>query len=280
MGLACARIFSIRIEEETAHTRDLSIKGNNMKNKKMAVAGISLLGSIGVISTGFAGWIISAPAQDGSGQGTITADGDVKTKGSLTLGTVTYDGGTAGSIRFAANATTAGNGWLTSNDSTKAKLSTTITVPMTIGSKVKKINFTNVKLEATGDKKANYQTLATAGIVGTLPTLKKDAGGKNTTDGSIVITGTKPSGVSMDSTTLNGGSISTSEFTTGGTEASFNFAVNFAWGTKFGGKNPMDHYNAEPWSAFLENKASDAIKELDKLNGVGFTLSFTVAAEE
>lgn len=251
-----------------------------MKNKKMAVAGISLLGSIGVISTGFAGWIISAPAQQGSGTGTITADGTVETKGSLTLGTVAYDdGGAAGSIRFAANASSAGNGWLTSNDTAKAKLSTTITVPMTIGTDVKKINFTNVKLEATGDKAANYQTLANDGIVGTLPTLKTAADGENTTDGSIVITGTKPSGVKIDSSTLSGESISTSEFATGGTEASFNFAVKFAWGTKFGGQNPMDYYNGLAWSAENEKSAADAIKELDKLNGVGFKLSFTVSAE-
>ena len=249
-----------------------------MKNKKMAVAGISLLGSIGVISTGFAGWIITAPAQNGSGTGAITADGTVETKGSLTLGTVTYDGGgTAGSIRFAANATTAGNGWLTSNDETKAKLSTTITVPMTIGSKVKKINFTNVKLEAT-DKAVDYKSLADAGIVGTLPTLKTAAG--NTTEGSIVITGTKPSDVKMDAATLSGGSISTSVFMTGGTEASFNFVVNFAWGTKFGGKNPIDYYNGEPWSSNREKDAAETIAKLNQLNGVGFTLSFTVAAAE
>lgn len=252
-----------------------------MKNKKMAVAGISLLGSIGVISTGFAGWIISAPAQDGSGTGTITADWDVQTKGSLTLGTVTYDGGgNAGSIRFAANKDAAGNGWLTSNDTTKAKLSTTITVPMTIGTKVNKINFTNVVLEATGDKKANYQTLVADGIVGTLPTLKKAAGGTNTTEGSIVITGTKPTGVAMDSATLNGGSISTSVFTTGGTEASFNFTVNFAWGSKFGGQNPMEFYNSKTWDAGIEKDAAETIAKLNQLNGIGFKLSFTVAAAE
>ncbi|MDD6801101.1 MAG: hypothetical protein PUE65_00820 [Mollicutes bacterium] len=252
-----------------------------MKNKKMAVAGISLLGSIGVISTGFAGWIITAPAQRGSGTGAITADGTVETKGSLTLGTVTYDGGgAAGSIRFAANASSAGNGWLTSNDSAKAKMSTTITVPMTIGTKVNKINFTNVVLEATGDNKANYKTLADAGIVGSLPTLNATAGEPNTTAGSIVITGTKPNDVKMDSATLNGSSISTSVFTTGGTEASFNFTVNFAWGSKFGGQNPMDYYNNLPWSAENEKNAANAIKELNKLDGIGFKLSFTVAAAE
>lgn len=250
-----------------------------MKNKKMAVAGISLLGSIGVISTGFAGWIITAPAQDGSGTGAITADGTVETKGSLTLGTVTYDGGgAAGSIRFAANASSAGNGWLTSNDSAKAKLSTTITVPMTIGTDVKKINFTNVKLEAT-DNATNYQQLATDGIVGTLPTLKTAAGGENTTEGSIVITTVKPTAASINTNSFSAGSISTNEFATGFTEASFNFTVNFAWGTKFGGKNPMDYYNSEPWSSTLEAKAAETIAKLNQLNGVRFTLSFTVSAD-
>ena len=252
-----------------------------MKNKKMAVAGISLLGSIGVISTGFAGWIITAPAQHGSGTGSITADGDVQTKGSLTLGTVTYDGGgTSGSIRFAANKDNAGNGWLTSNDTTKAKMSTTITVPMTIGTKVNKINFTNVVLEATGDNKANYKTLADAGIVGSLPTLNATAGEPNTTAGSIVITGTKPNDVKMDSATLNGSSISTSVFTTGGTEASFIFTVNFAWGTKFGGQNPIEYYNSKTWDATIEKDAAETIAKLNQLNGIGFKLSFTVAAVE
>lgn len=250
-----------------------------MKNKKMAVAGISLLGSIGVISTGFAGWIITAPAQRGSGTGAITADGTVETKGSLTLGTVTYDGGgNAGSIRFAANKESVTGGWLTSNDTAKAKLSTVITVPMTIGKDVKKINFTNVKLEATNNA-ANYKNLADLGIVGALPTLKTAAGDVNTTEGSIVISTVKPTAASIDANSFKAGSISTIEFATGFTEASFNFTVNFAWGTKFGGKNPMDHYNGESWSSTLEKDAAETIAKLNDLNGIGFELTFTVSAD-
>lgn len=247
-----------------------------MKNKKMAVAGISLLGSIGVISTGFAGWIISAPAQDGTGQGTITADGDVQTKGSVTIGEITY----GADICFAANKAKAGNEWLKSDQTKKADLNATVNIPLTISTDVTKINFTKVKLEATGTNAGNYAKLATT-IVGSLPTLQGSAPAENSSTGYILV-GSDSSEIKFGEVTgdsTNGMSVSTQMFTKNKTSLNFKFEVRFAWGTDFGGKNPMDYYNAQPWSQTLEATAKEKIAKLADLNNLGFKLSFTVSAE-
>lgn len=252
-----------------------------MKNKKMAVAGISLLGSIGVISTGFAGWIISAPAQDGSGQGTIKADGDVQTKGSVTIGKITYGAGIENAdICFAANNSSAGKGWLKSDQTKKADLNATVNIPLTISTDVTKINFTKVKLEATGDNAGNYAKLATT-IVGSLPTLKGSKPEENSSTGYILVgsdsTDIKFGEVTGDAT--NGMSVSTQTFIGNKTSLNFKFEVRFAWGTAFEGNNPMDHYNGKPWSQTLETNAKENIAKLADLNNLGFKLSFTVSAE-
>lgn len=252
-----------------------------MKNKKMAVAGISLLGSIGVISTGFAGWIITAPAQDRTGQGTIMADGDVQTKGSVTIGTISYgDGLENADICFAANKANAGNEWLKSDQTKKADLNATVNIPLTISTDVTKINFTKVKLEATGTNAGNYAKHATT-IVGSLPTLQGSAPAENSSTGYILVGSDSPEikfgEVTGDST--NGMSVSTQTFTKNKTSLNFKFEVRFAWGTDFGGKNPMDYYNAQAWSQTLEATAKEKIAKLADLNNLGFKLSFTVSAE-
>lgn len=278
--LACTRIFFIPIEEETTRTHDLSIKGNNMKNKKMAVAGISLLGSIGVISTGFAGWIITAPAQDGTGQGTITADGDVQTKGSVTIGEITYGADIENAdICFAANNANAGNEWLKSDQTKKADLNATVNIPLTLGTDVAKLSFTKVKLTPTGTNAAKYADLSPT-IVGSLPTLQKSKPGESEkTKGYILAKGPGDATFGEVTAAEDGASV-TASFTRGTASRIFSFEIRFAWGSAFGGQNPMDYYNEKPWTKDLEAEAKNNIEQLKNLNNLGFTLTFTVAAVE
>lgn len=249
-----------------------------MKNKKMAVAGISLLGSIGVISTGFAGWIITAPAQDGSGQGIITADGDVQTKGSVTIGTVSYGENLENAdICFAANNAKIGKGWLTSNEAKTADLNATVNIPLTLGTDVAKLSFTKVKLTPTGTNAAKYADLSPT-IVGSLPTLQTSAPGEKT-KGYILA---KNSGdvTFGEVTPAEDGASVTASFTRGTASRIFSFEIRFAWGSAFGGQNPMDYYNEKPWTKNLETEAKTNIEQLKNLNNLGFTFSFTVAAVE
>ncbi len=283
IGLVCTRIFFIPIEEETAHTHDLSIKGNNMKNKKMAVAGISLLGSIGVISTGFAGWIIGAPSQKGEGSGSITADGDVTTLGleKVTEGTGFGTGADGDAkIVFGANAASKPNGWLTAdlgtNEANKEDLKAEYTFVVKY-TNVTTISVSDISFVETG---STYSTLMdkgeTSGVVGALPTLKDST---STDSGYITISKTETGNKFEVSAANNQATLKVNKLPTEQT-LTIKFSIGFAWGAAFNHKNPMDYYNdGTKTKASHGADASEKIAKLKTLTGAGFTHSFTVSAK-
>lgn len=267
MGLACARIFSIRIEEEAAHTRDLSIKGNNLKNKKMAVAGISLLGSIGVISTGFAGWIIAAAPVDNKGTGSITADGDVTSK-SVTLlkDECKFDDA---SIYYGPNATLVSGGWLTATVDKTPKLIANYTLKFNY-SGVSKITISKIQIEeviADGGS-SNYQPLLTKKYVDVLPALTQTAT-KNRSAITAKVTGVNDADVTYGDKQISYGVISAETTST----STVTFKIEFAWGEAFEYENPMDFYNKGSYTA----DAATAIAEFKNFSA-SYKFSYTVSA--
>lgn len=252
-----------------------------MKNKKMAVAGISLLGSIGVISTGFAGWIITAPAQQGSGTGAITADGTVVSNGTVSLGGATYGNDkNDAKINFAPNGT--GTGWLTSNEGDKEDLQATVSFAATVSSEVTKLDFTAIKLTASGAGVDKFNKLITDGIVGSIPTLQENKPStEDKSKGYILMTA--DNGATLNSVVYsetNGGSASATFIAAANKVINVTFEIHFAWGTKFSGSNPMDHYNLSAWSAKAEAEAKGYIEQLKNISDVNFNLSFSVAAKK
>ena len=250
-----------------------------MKNKKMAVAGISLLGSIGVISTGFAGWIITAPAQSGSGTGAITADGTVVSNGTVSLGEATYGNDkNDAKINFAPNGT--GTGWLTSNEGDKEDLQATVSFAATVSSEVTKLDFTAIKLTASGTGVDNFNTLITNGVIGSIPTLQASKP-STASDGYILMKADGDASFSQVTySETNGGSASATFIAAANKVINVTFEIHFAWGTKFAGSNPMDHYNLNPWSAEAEAEAKGYIEQLKNISNVNFNLSFSVAAKK
>lgn len=280
--LACTRIFFIPIEEETTRTHDLSIKGNNMKNKKMAVAGISLLGSIGVISTGFAGWIIAAQPQYGNGTGSITADATVTSK-MLTIESQAFGDtvATNGNIRFAPKVVTGlAHSWL-SADVTGGEEDLDAVYTVTLGiENVKKITVSNIVLTETATSGTPYATLASSGNgpVGTLPTFT-DNKAPATANGKGYIVATS-SNTTYQFGDVSNGSLSTGELADSLKKFTFTIGVHFAWGKLFNYQNPYSYYNGMEWNKDNQTNASTNIKTLDALNkSVGFKLTFTVSAE-
>lgn len=253
-----------------------------MKNKKMAVAGISLLGSIGVISTGFAGWIISAQPQYGEGTGSITADATVTSK-MLTIKNETF-GDTAetnGDIRFAPKVVTGlANSWL-SADVTSGEEDLDAVYTVTLGiQNVKKITVSNIALAETATSGTPYATLANSGNgpVGTLPAFT-DNKAPTTANGQGYIIATS-SNATYKFGDVAGGSLSTGELPDSMSEFTFTIGIHFAWGKLFNYQNPYSHYNGMEWSEKNQTDASTNIKRLDALNKtVGFKLTFTVSAE-
>ena len=254
-----------------------------MKNKKMAVAGISLLGSIGVISTGFAGWIIAAQPQPGEGTGSITADATVTSK-MLSIKSQSF-GKTAetnGDIRFAPKVVTGlAHSWL-SADVTDGEedLDAVYTVTLDIQN-VKKITVSNIALTETATSGTPYTTLANSGNgpVGTLPTfVDNKAPATANGQGYIVAISSHATYKFGDVTS---GSLSTArELPDSLNEFTFTIGVHFAWGNLFHYQNPYSYYNGMAWSKDNQTNASNNIQTLKALNNsVGFKLTFTVSAE-
>ena len=52
-----------------------------MRKHRLTVLCVSALGALGVISSGFAGWVITMGPKEASGTGSITADGDITQQG-------------------------------------------------------------------------------------------------------------------------------------------------------------------------------------------------------
>ncbi len=253
-----------------------------MKNKKMAVAGISLLGSIGVISTGFAGWIIGAPSQQGGGSGSITADGDVTTRGLETVaegtgfGTANKD--VDSNIVFGASDTTSGKGWLTANLGTGNAKQEDLKAEYTFNVKVTNVSKITINPITFTESSGTYAKLADTdsadNVLGKLPTLQNAV---STTAGYITVSQTGGTAITVTPTD-NKVEIDT-EKTNVAKQVSIKFAIGFAWGGVFGHENPILHYNKQEKTDTLVSSANTNIAKLNELKNVQFTLSFTVSAE-
>ena len=236
-----------------------------MKNKKMAVAGISLLGSIGVISTGFAGWIISATPVSKEETGSITADGNVTSK-SVSLGECRFDNT---SIYYGPNATSKKGGWLTATMEHEPKLTANYTLNINY-SGVSRITISKIQIEeviASGDS-SKYQPLLTKKYVDVLPALTQTA-----TANRSAITA-KVTGVIDDKVTYGDKQISYDVIKAETTSTStVTFKIEFAWGEAFGYENPMDFYNKGSYTADAAT-ALAAFKDFS----ASYKFSYTVSA--
>lgn len=235
-----------------------------MRKHRLTVLCVSALGALGVISSGFAGWVITMGPKEASGTGSITADGDIRQQGVLSC--ELEGGNTPKPIRFAANGTSASNGWLTASGK-EDKMSATFKFTITTTKENMTVNFTDLKFEETdADKKYAAAYNQGEGLVGSLPAF----GATGTTEqgvGTIVLTGA----------TLDSGN-KTATATAATTTLDVTFTVTFAWGHKFGYKNPLDYYNASPYTSALDSEANENIGALGNLTGAAFKLSFKVSA--
>lgn len=239
-----------------------------MRKHRLTVLCVSALGALGVISSGFAGWVITTGPKEASGTGSITADGEIHQQGVVSCDPV--GGNTAKPIRFAANGTSApgGHGWLTANGD-KAIMSAEFKFTITTTDANMTVNFTDLKFEET-DTDKKYDKANQLGLVGLLPAF-------GTTTGTDSGKGT----IALKDATLGGDkTTATSNATTDASSKSLTvtFTVTFAWGTKFGNENPLDYYNASSYTPDLDLAANENIGALADLTGATFALSFKVSA--
>lgn len=235
-----------------------------MRKHRLTVLCVSALGALGVISSGFAGWVITTGPKEASGTGSITADGVVTQQ---CVETCVVDG-TEKTIRFAANKTSVSGGWLTASGN-EAKMSAAFTFTITTTHANMTVNFTDLKFEET-DAGKMYGVANGKGLVGSLPTFGATAG-TDSGKGTIAL---KDATLGGDKTTA------TSNATTDASSKNLTvtFTVTFAWGEKFGYQNPLDHYNASSYTPALDSAANENIGALKDLAGATFALSFKVSA--
>lgn len=231
-----------------------------MKKKAMIMA-VASLGSMALIGTGFAGWVISAnTTADASG---VMVAYDVKdqrlnaAKGKWKNGvTGAAAAGDKGEIIFGKPATmNVLNPWLTCDDED--------------GMKVQRLSDTYVFVVSTADKENTGKfTVAT-----------------DTDKGAFVVTDTK--GAWAAATTgktnlVNADPVITFdqvEYVLVKGQATVEMTITFEWGTAFGNENPYVHYNKTPNpSEDLTNEALANLEKVKALKDIAFTVNLSIKA--
>ncbi|MCI5939769.1 hypothetical protein MRZ76_00070 [bacterium] len=239
-------------------------KESKMKKHRLMVLGVSLLASLGVLSSGFAGWVIAAGSQEASGEGSISADYDVQTTG---IKSVTVKGTPDTSVNFSGS-TDGQTGWLSSNTKS-ADLDASFAFTIETYQTGAKLLFTNLAFsEIEGQPKdSSYQAAANKKVVGSLPAFLDSKPDQPSTVGYIELS---------NATKTVGKLEATADVDSSATSIDVTFKIHFAWGEKFGGKNPLDYYNVLSKTDSLISEASTNLALLKSAAGAKFKLSFTV----
>lgn len=227
------------------------------------VLGVSLLASLGVLSSGFAGWVIAAGSQEASGEGSISADYEVKTTG---IKSVKLKENADTSICFCGSEN-GKTGWL-STDNKKADLEASFTFTIETYQKGEHLSFTKLAFSEVQEDKteSSYQTAFENKAVGTAPAFL-DSQPSQKWVGYIEL---------VNLTKTNGKDEATASIPADSSSIDVIFKIHFAWGELFQGENPLDFYNASSATSELMSNAATNIGLLKSADGAKFKLSFTV----
>lgn len=239
-----------------------------MKRKGILLAS-AILGSVAIVSTGFAAWVITSPSTSTTAQGNIKVENVEDERVTLTA---TFEQSDSGNVSFGAPAsqTAYANKWLENREGTAEDLNAnfTLTAKKKDGSNAEGTITVAVKIQrnTTPDAEATWTDISTDSF---------NTANKDTKTTANVATDTKTLitlPVFEDSYTLNNGKV--------------DVTATFDWGTAFGGDNPYDYYNAMTIAEEdFDNVANSALYNLGKLDELlentrfVFTVKYTAAAE-
>ena len=195
-----------------------------------------------------------------------------------------------GMIQFSANATDAGNGWLT-NSSASENLTSIFTLTITHSAN-KPIRFsefsflecdssknllegTNAKYTTESNRTIDQSSSVKNGLVGSVPALVAQEPTNNVRNGYISVT--TPNGSSVDWTKLSDGGF---EYTPAenATQSTLTFNARFCWGPGLNYLNPMDYY-----ADLGMEYTSDFVDKMTRLRSIGttyFLMSMTISNME
>lgn len=231
-----------------------------MKKKAMIMA-VASLGSMALIGTGFAGWVISAnTTADASG---VMVAYDVKdqrlnaAKGKWKNGvTDAPAAGDKGKIIFGKPATMdVADPWLTCDDKD--------------GMEVQRLSDTYVFVVSTVDKENTGKfTVATDAVKGAFVVTDTTGAWAAATTGEDNLVNANPT-IAFDKT----------EYALVNGQATVEMTITFEWGTAFGKENPYLHYNAitNP-SKDLTDKALANLGKVKALKNIEFTVNLSIKA--
>lgn len=243
-------------------------------NKKPTILAVAALGSLALIGTGFAGWVIVANATS-TASGNITAyevtDNRLTATGKWAGDSATAD---SGSIVFGkpSGASETASTWFKSKDVGEEKLSDTYT--LSIESKNKNDN-AKVKVSATLAITENKSDPTTQ-------TPYADAVSNNWIT-APTLTYSRTDLFKKDS---SGGAPNSVELTLVAGKVSAEFTFGFAWGSHFGGENPQNpftYYNDHKYGEIISSPdktygddAAEVMGALGKINETKFSITFTI----
>lgn len=218
--------------------------------KRTLIISLSLLGSVALIGTGFATWVISQNASATTNGNIIT---DTTTDNTLSITDIYWDENKdagSGSICFGWDGKASEGAWLTNTDtSKKADLTSTVYFSVSPATAIKDVTATIAIAEGS---KATWDQ--NHGDLVVLPT-------------SLTPTLVNPE--AKDETT-----------------AKYKCEIAFAWGGHFGGRNPLTYYNEHKANDKIGESettyAADAKASLDKLsklNNCQFVVTLSATAK-
>ena len=224
-----------------------------MKRRIITIA-VSFLLCIGMIGAGFAAWIITGNTQVEE-SGNIQVEKVEDNRLNMTLAWKD----SKSTIVYGHDGVTYSGGWL-ANDGAEQILEVTLVITLNnyadIKTKLDNNTLTSFAIEFgwKDTEMTKYTTALSEGLVGELP-VPEDV---EITDFNAV-------------TITEGEGEEAVETTVYQTEVTF----TFAWGTAFGGNNPMAYYNGQEYTATLADAAKANLEKLYALNGETYKLVVT-----
>lgn len=233
-----------------------------MKKKAMIMA-VASLGSMALIGTGFAGWVISAST-------TTHADGvmvayDVKDQrfvvadGKWTNGKEGTPAGAKANIVFGKSTSQVTNQWLHYDTANMEIQSLSDTYVFEVSSK---------DTTDTGSFKVALSSGTPAGFV--VADTNDKAWEKATTGDKTAVEATPAIEYLDDDVATDG------KYTFVEGKATVKMKITFSWGTAFGGLNPFDYYKGQEATEENVKAAVDSLNLVKALNEVAFTVNLVI----
>lgn len=232
-----------------------------MKEKAMIMA-VASLGSMALIGTGFAGWVISAST-------TTHADGvmvayDVKDQrfvvgdGKWTNGKDGTPAGAKANIVFGKSTTEVNNQWLHYDTAKMETQSLSDTYVFEVSSK---------DTTDTGSFKVALSSGSPEGFVVT----DTNNAWKNATTGDKTAVNPTPAIEFLEDDGATDG-----KYTFVGGKATVKMKITFSWGSAFGGQNPFDYYKGQEATEENVQAAVNSLNLVKALNEVAFTVNLVI----